>query len=401
MGLYYTLGHDPSLDDMTPSSRMKVTLSVAAGLFFLAVVFMIIQGQEQTVSSPDAGHSAEKTVSAAGAQPVQVVKVERRDISRTLTLPANISPWYQATLYGKISGYVKWIGVDKGDAVKKGQLLAVTEAPEIEDQYKQAQADYEIKRVTYERYLSVWNENHDIIAKQDVDVARAAAESAKHLRDSRKSLLDYTKVYAPFDGIITARFADPGALIQAATGSSTQATPLFTIMDMEKVRIYVNVPQEAAEWAKPGIPATLSTRESGQEPVQASVTRTTEALDPATRTLLVEIDVENKDRRLQPGMFVNASLHLQHHPNALAIPPAAIVPVKNGKEKAVFVVSNSQAKLTPIKTGIDDGLWVEVLEGLSGEEEIVVVGKSGLTDGQQVQAAPYNLPAGKPAKQKV
>jgi RND family efflux transporter MFP subunit len=381
---------------MTQTSRFKIVLMVAAGLFLFAAVLMIIQGQHPTVSAPD----TERDSAQSSALQVQVLKVQRRDIRQTLTLPANISPWYQATLYGKVSGYVKWIGFDKGDVVKKGQLLAVLDAPEIEDQYKQADADYQIKQVTYERYLSVWQDNHDIIAKQDVDVAKAAAESAKHQRDSRRTLLDYTNVYAPFAGVITARFADPGALIQAATGSATQAAPLFTIMDMDSVRIYVNAPQEAAQLAKPGLPVTMTAREWSED-LQASITRTTEALDPATRTLLVEIDVPNKDHRLQPGMFLNASLHLQQHPNALAIPPAAIVPSNNGQEKAVFVVDSGKAKHVPVKTGIDDGLWVEVVEGLTGEEDVVVVGKSGLINGQAVQSSPYNLPTGKAAKQKM
>lgn len=394
-----TLDERASWGHMTHTSRVKIILMVGAGLFLLAVVFMIVQGQQPTVSSPDTDKKVGSP--AGGAHQVQVLKVQRRDISQTLTLPANISPWYQATLYGKVSGYVKWIGVDKGDTVKQGQLLAVMDAPEIEDQYKQAEADYAIKKVTYERYLSVWQENHDIIAKQDVDVAKAAAESAKHQRDSRRTLLDYTKVYAPFSGVITARFADPGALIQAATGSSTQAAPLFTIMDMDMVRVYVNAPQEAAHLTKPGLPVTLTARELSGEETRASITRTTEALDPATRTLLVEIDVPNKDRRLQPGMFVNASLHLQQHPNALAIPPSAIVPSKSGKEKSVFVIDLGTAKLVPVKTGIDDGLWLEVVEGLTGDEEVVVVGKGGLSDGQPVQASAYNLPEGQPAKQKM
>ncbi len=383
---------------MTHTSRFKIVLLVAAGLFILAAALMIIQGQQPTVSAPGTSRGPDQSVE--GIHQVQVLKAQRRDISQTLTLPANISPWYQATLYGKVSGYVKWIGVDKGDVVKQGQLLAIMDAPEIEDQYKQAEADYAIKKVTYERYLSVWEDNHDIIAKQDVDVAKAAAESAKHLRDSRKTLLEYTKVYAPFAGVITARFADPGALIQAATGSATQAVPLFTIMDMDMVRVYVNVPQESAQWVKPEVPVTLVLRESGEE-IQASITRTTEALDPATRTLLAEIDIPNKDRRLQPGMFVNASLHLQKHPNALAIPPAALTPSGNGREKSVFVVANGKVKLVPVKTGIDDGVWVEILQGLTGEEDVVVVGKGGLRDGQEVRAAPYNLPAGKPARQKL
>ena len=398
MELYYTLNERASWGHMTRTSRIKILLMVAGGLFLLAAALLIIQGQQPTVSSPDTGGGSAQ--SSAGAHQVQVLKVQRRDISQTLTLPANISPWVQATLYGKVSGYVKWIGVDKGDVVRQGQLLAVMDAPEIEDQFKQAEADYAIKKVTYERYLSVWQDNPDIIAKQDVDVAKAAAESAKHQRDSRRNMLEYTKVTAPFSGVITARFADPGALIQAATGSSTQAAPLFTIMDMDSVRIYVNVPQEAAQLAKPGLPVAMTAREWTDE-LQASITRTTEALDPATRTLLVEIDVPNKDHRLQPGMFVNVSLYLQRHPNALAIPPAAIAPSKSGKEKSVFVIDSGKAKLVPVKTGIDDGLWVEVVEGLSGEEEVVVVGKGGLSDGQAVQASPYNLPSGKPARQKV
>jgi RND family efflux transporter MFP subunit len=383
---------------MTHTSRFKIILMVAAGLFLLAVALMILQGQQPTVSAPDT--TREPSQATEGVPRVQVLKVQRRDIRQTLTLPANISPWYQATLYGKVSGYVKWIGFDKGDVVKKGELLAVLDAPEIEDQYKQADADYQIKKVTYERYLSVWQDNHDMIAKQDVDVAKAAAESAKHQRDSRRTLLDYTKVYAPFSGVITARFADPGALIQSATGSATQAAPLFTIMDMDSVRIYVNAPQEAARLAKPGLPVTITARE-WVEDLSASITRTTEALDPSTRTLLVEIDVPNKDHRLQPGMFINASLHLQQHPNALAIPPASLVPSKNGQEKSVFVVDSGKAKLVPVKTGLDDGLWLEVVEGLTGEEDVVVVGKSGLTDGQAVQSSAYNLPTGKSAKQKM
>ena len=392
------LAEGASWGDMTHTSRFKIVLMVAAGLFLLAAALMIIQGQQPTVSAPDTGR--EPGQAPESVPRVQVLKVQRRDISQTLTLPANISPWYQATLYGKVSGYVKWIGFDKGDVVKKGQLLAVLDAPEIEDQYKQADADYQIKKITYERYLSVWQDNHDIIAKQDVDVAKALAQSAKHQRDSRRNLLDYTNVYAPFSGMITARFADPGALIQAATGSATQAAPLFTIMDLDSVRIYVNAPQEVSQLTKVGLPVTMTAREWSQE-LPASITRTTEALDPATRTLLVEIDVQNKDHRLQPGMFVNVSLHLQQHPNALAIPPGSIVPSKNGQEKSVFVVESGKAKLVPVKTGIDDGLWVEVVEGLTGEEEVVVVGKSGLTDGQEVQSSAYNLPSGKSAKQKM
>ena len=383
---------------MTRSRLPHAVVLTTAGILVLLFVTIMLVGlpRRGTDTATSAVHQAHPLLPGV---PVQVVKPERRDLVRSLTLPATVAPWYQATIYGKVAGYLRWIGVDKGDRVKKGQLLAVIDAPEIEDQYRQAQADYEIKRVTYERYLAVWNENHDIIAKQDVDVAQAAAEAAKHVRDSRKTLLDYTKVDAPFSGTITARFADPGAMIQAATSSSTGAVPLLTLMDMDTLRVYVNVPQEAAFLAKPGVPAVLTVTELPDQRFDATITRTTGALDPATRTLLAEIDLPNEDHRLEPGIFVTVTLYLEQHRQALAIPPSAIVPSKTGDEKAVFVVEQDRARRVPVKTGIDDGVWIEVTQGLSGHEDIVVVGKSGLVDGQLVTVSPYNLPAGRPARQ--
>src|SRR6185503_21004278 len=122
---------------------------------------------------------------------VQVMKPVRRDMARTLTIPANIAPWYQATLYAKVSGYLKEMRVDKGDEVKKGQIIALIDAPEVSDQFEQAQVDYAIKLLTYERLAGVFKENPDVIAKQDVDMAKAAADGAKHLRDTRRTLMGY------------------------------------------------------------------------------------------------------------------------------------------------------------------------------------------------------------------
>lgn len=386
-------------DDGPRPSRLKIVLIAVTGLVLLVAAVVFFQGRRETGSTPEAARAVPAPASM-GRHLVQVVKPQRRDIARTLTLPANISPWYQATLYAKVSGYLKWIGFDKGDVVKKGQLLAIIDAPEIQDQYEQAQADAAIKKLTYERLLSVWKENPDVIAKQDVDVAEAAAEGAKQLAERRRTFLGYTKVTAPFSGVITARFADPGALIQAATGSATQATPLFTLMDMDPVRIYVSIPQESAMLAKPGVPTTLSIKELPGQEFKGTITRTTEALDPATRTLLVEIDLPNKEHRLQPGTFINATLYLERHQNALTLPPAAIEPGKNATPKTVFVVEQGKARRVAIKTGIDDGVSVEVVEGLTGNEDVVVVGKSNLQDGQTVTASAYDLPAGKSASQK-
>lgn len=377
----------------------RLVMFVLASAILLGAVAFVMLREEPPASSQTKRGTPPATASSSTTVPVQTIQVPRRDLVRTLTLPGNVSPWLQATLYAKVPGYLKWMGADKGDIVKKGQLLAVLDAPEVEQQLQQAEADYHFRHITFERMRNVWKENPDVIAKQDVDNAEAAAKASKHLRDSRKSMLEYTKVSAPFDGTITARFADPGAFIPAATGSATQTVPFFTVMDLSTVRVYVSVPQEASLWATNGIPAVLTARELPGREFRGSITRTTTVLDPSTRTLLVEIDLPNPDLVLRPGMFVTVALHLEERPNVLALPPTALVSDKNGK--SVFVVENGAVRQVPVKVGLDDGVWVEITEGLQEHMEVVAVGKTGLKNGQAVATSPYNLPSGKPASQKL
>lgn len=350
-----------------------------------------------------AGSSQNQTedVAQENNQPVdvQVTKPTRRLLVYNVTLPANVSPLYQTTLYAKVSGYLKWIGPDKGDAVKKDQILAIIDAPEVEEQYHQAQSDYHIKQLTSERLAKVWKESPDVIAKQDVDVAEAATQGAKHLMEQRSALRDYTKVRAPYAGIITARFADPGALIQVATASSAGAIPLFTIMDLNTVRVYTNVPQDDSPWVQPGITkASVIVKGLEGRSFTGTVTRSTLALDPSTRSLLVEIDLPNQDHALRPGTFVEVTLGLREIPDALVLPPQAVI--SGPKGKSVFIVEANRAKSMPVQTGISDGRWIEIAAGLSGDEEVVVVGKRKLVDRALVSSAPFNLPEGKPAQQK-
>lgn len=403
---------------MRRTSRWQRLLLVGLGVILCVALVVIYLGKSdgesrkprpeapgalQGAGYPTESGQAEGTIDHQSTAPapvdVQVAKPIRRDIAYSIALPATIAPLYQATLYAKVSGYLKWIGPDKGDWVTKEELVAIIDAPEVEEQYQQAISDYKIKKLTYQRLAKVWKESPDVIAKQDVDVAQAVYEGAKHQMEQRQILRDYTKVRAPFAGVITARFADPGALIQIATTSLTNAMPLFTLMDPETIRIYTNVPQEEASFAKPGVTeAILTVNERSGRQFKGVVTRTTFALDPSTRSLLVEIDVPNKDHALQPGMFGEVILLLHQKPNALVIPPGAIV--TKGTAKAVFIVDDKSAKLVPIRTGISDGRWVEVTEGLAGTEDVVVVGKGKLTEGAPAHSSPYNLPEGTPAVQK-
>ena len=337
---------------------------------------------------------------ATETQPVdvQVTKPLRKDLTYTITLPANIAPLYQTTLYAKVSGYLKWIGPDKGDHVKKGQVVAIIDAPEVEEQYLQAVADYKIKKITFDRLTNVWKESPDVIAKQDVDVAEAAYEGAKNLMQQRAVLRDYTKVRAPYDGTITARFADPGALIQIATSSATSAIPLFTVMDLNTVRVYANVPQDDSPWVSPGhTKVALRVHELPGRSFESTVTRSTLALDPSTRSLLVEVDLPNPDHALRPGTFAELVIGLREIQNALVLPPQAVNSTAKGK--SLFVVEQGKAKAVPIHTGITDGQWIEITDGLRGDEDVVVVGKRQLLDASPVLTSPFQLPEAKPSQQ--
>jgi RND family efflux transporter MFP subunit len=330
---------------------------------------------------------------------VQVTKPVRKSLTYSVTLPANIAPLYQTTLYAKVSGYLKWIGPDKGDHVKKGQIVAIIDAPEVEEQYQQAAADYKIKKITFDRLKNVLKESPDVIAKQDVDVAEAAYDGARTLMQQRAVLRDYTKVRAPYDGTITARFADPGALIQVATSSATTAIPLFTIMDLNTVRVYANVPQDDSPWVVPGqTNVAVRVHELPERAFTGTITRSTLALDPSTRSLLVEVDLPNPDRALRPGTFAEAIIALREIPNALVLPPQAITSTAKGT--TVFIVDQGKATAVAVHTGITDGQWIEITDGLRGDEDVVVVGKRQLLDQSPVRASPFQLPEAKPSQQR-
>jgi len=388
---------DPSRRPFKPGRLFLLgTLVIVA---ILGVWLFVLQHRDGLSSEPSTTSSPMPSRESPGqlrsqSRPVdvQTVKPTRRDVAYSIALPANVSTLYQTTLYAKVSGYLKWIGPDKGDTVKKNQVLAIIDAPEVEEQYQQAIADYKIKKITYDRLSNVLKETPDVIAKQDVDVSEAALEGAKHLMEQRVALRDYTKVRAPYDGTITARFADPGALIQVATSSSSGAIPLFTIMNLETVRVYANLPQEDSPWAKVGTPAVLTVKELPEHQLTGTITRTTQALDPSTRSLLIEVDLPNLGQTLQPGTFGELTLQLRNSPAALVIPSGAVI--TQNSSTFVFIDDGGVAAQRNIRTGLNDGRWVEVIDGLSGTEDVVVVGKSKLVEGTRVQASAYNLPEG-------
>lgn len=361
--------------------------------------------------STDPGPQAAPARASSAKVSVSVVTAERRDLVRKITLPGTLVALNEATLYGKVAGYVKSIRVDKGDSVHRGQTVAVLEAPEMVKEVDQAQAGYrealaslgraqaeaDLQTATYKRYGEVHRKDPDAIANQELDeyrsksevaaaevkLAEARVETARANHERLVALNQYTFITAPFSGVVTARYVDPGALIQAAT-SSIQGQPIVTVQDLDTIRVYASVPEIDVPFIHVGTPASLTTAAYPGRSFKAAVTRFAEALDPSTRTMKTEIDVRNPQHVLRPGMYADVTLVIETLRNVLIILDSALA--VEGSRKFVWVVRDGLARKVQVGTGLDDGTQTEIRSGLTGGELLVVAGKDGLTEGNPVQA---------------
>lgn len=341
---------------------------------------------------------------------VGVVTAERKDLVRKITLPGSLVAFEEATLYGKVSGYLRTIRVDKGDRVRQGQTLAIIEVPEMVKEVAQAEAAYrealaslnrvkaqaKLQAATLARYQEVHSQDPDAISKQELDeyqsrsdVAEAEVEltgakvsTARANHERLIALSRYSVITAPFDGVVTARFVDSGALIQATTSSNQ---PVVTVQDLDTIRVYVSVPEVDVPMIHKGTPASMTTAAHPGKEFTASVTRYAEALDPATRTMKTEIDVPNSRHLLRPGMYADVTLVLEKTPDAVVVPDTALL--FEGSKKFVYVVRQGKAHRVAVETGFDDGVEAEILSGLNGGEQVVVAGKESLTEGKTVEAS--------------
>lgn len=385
------------------------------GLTFLALSLAWHSAcSHSTTANPEAAQAAGTTKA-----PVGVVTVQRRDLTRTIALPGTLVAFNEATLYGKVAGYLRSVSVDKGDRVRRGQTLAVLEVPEMVQEVNQAQAAYQealanlnqakaeadLQGVTYKRYSEVHSKDPDAIANQELDqyrskyevaeanvkLAEARVRTAAANRDRLIALHQYASITAPFSGVITARFVDPGALIQAAT-SSTQGQPIVTVQDLDIIRVYVSVPEVNVPLIQIRTPAALTTAAYPGKVFTASVTRFAEALDPSTRTMKTEVDVANRQHFLRPGMYADVKLAIEKVQNALVVPDSALV--VEGSRKFVWVVRDRAAHRVEVETGMDDGAEAEIRSGLKAAEQVVVAGKDSLAEAKAVEPSPVK--AGSP-----
>jgi RND family efflux transporter MFP subunit len=332
------------------------------------------------------GRTEGKAAPSAPTAPVAVTTTVAKTgpITRTVTLPTfRVLPYQSATLYAKVGGYLKTLKVDKGDAVTGGELLAEIEVPELLADEAQFKAEADVERGNYERLAAARAKSPDLVVPQTVDDLHGRAEIAKAKLQRTQTLLQFARITAPFAGIVTARFVDPGAFIPAATsGSTPQSAALLTIMDFSRVRVQVYVPEAEVPLIKNGLPTTLTVDELPGRTFPGTITRFSNALDESTKTMLAEIELANADHALRPGMYATVRVSVERKPNALLVPRDAVVVEKAGS--FVYVIADGKAHKTPVHTGFADGVNVEMVDGVHAGQPVILVGKQTLMDGQPV-----------------
>jgi RND family efflux transporter MFP subunit len=402
---------------MTRRSVQRIAISVAA-LVFGAVAFTIY-GQRTRTASVEA-----RTTQTAAPQIVPVAEVIRTDLSRTVKLTAEFTPFQDVDVMSKVAGYVKQIYVDVGDRVKEGQLLATLEVPEMADELAKASASInrstaevahardEIRRaesahqmvhLSYTRLAAVMQSRPGLIAQQEIDDAHsrdlvaeaqvsaaqsnlAAAEEAVGMNRAdqakTKTLIAYTRVAAPFSGVVTKRYADTGAMIQAGTASQTQARPLVRLAQSSMLRLILPVPESMVPSIHLGQSVDVTVPSLGRT-LPGRVARFAHEVDRSTRTMQTEVDVPNPNYVLIPGMYAEVSLALERRDHVLSIPLGAIDP---GEEVSkVFVVTPAgTVEIRDVALGIETADRAEIRSGVKQGEFVITGKRAGLKPGQHV-----------------
>jgi RND family efflux transporter MFP subunit len=390
------------------SSRgSAVTRMISIVLIVVVVAVVVIWG----ISSRRAANAQLSQETHDLAIPtVSVIRPQLGAPQQEIVIPGDMQPFTDAPIFARTNGYLKKWYADIGAIVKSGQLLAEIDSPEVDQQLQQARADLataqanlSLAELTATRYKELLKT--DSVAQQDVDNAtgnydarRTAVESAQANVKRLQETQAFEKVYAPFEGVITARNTDIGQLIDSGSGGGS-SRELFHIAAMNPLRVYVNVPQFDSPQIKPGLHADLVLSEFPGKRFQGSVVRSSGAIDNATRTLLTEVDVDNSARLLKPGSYVEVHLKLPSPVNTFTLPVNTTIFKSEGLQVAV-VKDGKTINLIPVTPGRDFGTSIEIVAGLKGDESVVLNPSDSLTEGSAVRVAEAPAAAPAPAQRK-
>ena len=332
---------------------------------------------------------------------VSVVSPKQTAPADEIILPGNVQPFITSPIYSRTNGYLKKWYFDIGAHVNKGQLLAIIETPEVDQQLQQArsnlltaQANLELASVTKNRYQGLLKSN--AVSQQDVDNAvgtynanKSIVEADKAAVEQYSALASFEKIYAPFDGVITARNTDIGDLISSGSGTGVK-TDLFHIAQPGKLRVYVNVPEEYSQGIKTGMIADLTLAEFPGRKFQGKLVRTAEAITVTTRTLLVEVDVENPTGTLLSGSYAEVHLAVPTQASTFLLPVNTLIFRSVGLH--VGVVKDGKVTLTAVTPGHDFGNEIEIVAGLTANDQVIINPPDSIVSGQAVQIVQAKLP---------
>lgn len=370
--------------------RLRTLLVLIAVLAVAALIIaagIIPRLHQREILRKETDYSAAPTVTA--------VHPTRGAPAEEVVLPGNIQAFIDAPIFARTSGYLRKWYFDIGAHVKKGQLLAEIESPEVDQQLRQAledrdaaQANYKLAQVTAARYSDLFRT--DSVAKQDVDNAvQDAAAKAAVLKSAQanvgrlQQMVSFEKLYVPFDGVVTARNTDIGQLIQSGSaGGPTRE--MFHVAAIGKLRVFVNVPQVYSHDTRPGMKVDLTLPELPGRRFPGTLTRTANSFDPATRTLLVEVDLVNTTGLLYPGAYTETHFKVTSRSPTFLVPPTSLVFRSEGL-RAATVVNGNRAALVPVALGRDFGTQVEVISGLSENSLVIENPPDSLVDGETVR----------------
>ena len=394
--------NDPALS----RSRRRILIMASVGLFLGVGGFIghgVYQRDQRNQAAQQDLDNRQNRVPA-----LRIEKVKSVDTPREIHLPATTQAFDAATIYARQSGYISKRLVDIGSRVKDNDLLAVISAPEVDDQLTQARAQLQQMQATLEQteatrsLANVTNNRFTPLVKQGwetkqtgdqnfynlaaqnaaVDVAKSNIQAQKAQIARLERLQSYERVVAPFDGVITQRNIDIGSLVAA---DATSGTPLFAIAHDNVLRIQVHVPQDVALQLKPGMQATLDVPELTGRKFIGKVARTANALDPNTRTLLVEADIANPDRTLSPGLYGTVHFMVPRPSPVIVVPSSALIFDQGGMQVATY--SDGSAHLQKVGIGEDDGAEVQIATGLEPGQDLIIAPPAGLADGAKVKPA--------------
>src|SRR6202045_65960 len=385
----------PSNDVAGGQRPVRRWLGLAIAL--IAVAALLVSGILSRVR-------ARTTLKAETAQvaltAVSVVSPKQTTPAQEIILPGNVQPYITSPIYSRTNGYLKKWYFDIGAHVKQGQLLAVIETPEVDQQLQQArsnlstaQANLELAAITKARYQGLLKSN--AVSQQDVDNAvgtynanKAIVEADQAAVDQYTGLVSFEKIYAPFDGIVTARNTDIGDLINSGSGGGVK-TDLFHIAQPGTLRVYVNVPEEYSRGIKVAMTADLALAEFPGRTFQGKLVRTADAINMTTRTLLIEIDVANPASTLLTGSYAEVHLKVTTQPSTFIIPVNTLIFRSEGLR--VGVVNDGRVTLTAVTPGHDFGNQIEIVAGLKPDDQIIINPPDSILQGQQVQIVQASL----------